>query len=183
VRAALQKAEELSHPPVSGKRYLVKLVYVPRTIGWARDRLWWPVHGPAHTDVEIGGGGAYRHYHLFIPFLTDAQLDGVSAHALWGQEYGMLAVEARANTGHADNAFTAEKWGPKVCRREWTPYPYEATANMRAAIAYSHKPLHPGCKVCPHRGMNLAMVPADASGVVTCPGHGLRWHLATGAPA
>lgn len=183
----LPVAEDLPHPPEVGRYYQVKVVYVQRTIGYepSLSRMWWPVHGAAHSDAEIEGAGVHRHYHLFVPFLSDHQLDGLRSGDGCGAEYGLVAIHANPSTEHIANTFSDEKWVRRRCRRSWTAYPYEVTgaARVRARIAYAHKPLPKDCMVCPHRGMNLAMVPPDAQGVVTCPGHGLRWHLATGAPA
>lgn len=169
---SLQIAEHLSRPPEVGRRYLVKVVKAG--IGFSRRGLWWPVHGPEHTDLEIGGAGFYRHYHLFIPFLTDYQVDGL----LYGQ-YGSVAI----GEGSFRNSFVEEKWMARTCARLWPSFPWKETEQMRTAIAAYHKPLHPSCRTCPHRGINLALVPPDAEGRITCPGHGLRWHAATGEPA
>jgi hypothetical protein len=37
--------------------------------------------------------------------------------------------------------------------------------------------------ICPHKGISLASMVPDESGVITRPLHGLRWKASDGAPA
>lgn len=69
------------------------------------------------------------------------------------------------------------------CVREFPTYPLKLLSGPRGWLpkleaAYADCKLKPGM-VCPHRGIPLADVPA-VDGIVTCPGHGLRWNVATG---
>lgn len=51
-------------------------------------------------------------------------------------------------------------------------------ARLELAQAFICNRLKPG-NVCPHRGIDLTPF-ARPDGTAICPGHGLRWNLATG---
>ena len=44
---------------------------------------------------------------------------------------------------------------------------------------YSDKQLKEN-RICPHRGADLSTFTPDADGCITCPLHGLKWHVETG---
>lgn len=182
----MEHFDDLTSPPVVGRTYLARCVFVPERIGASRRGLWWPVHGAAHTDAEIGTPG--KHYHLAMPLLGVHQAESLAEHdpmgidLAWG--YAMPVFVAGTSTASGEtvgNAFTAERVFPRRCRRPWPEYPAVAAQAITATLERLYPQALPSSMRCPHRGINLAAVPAR-DGVITCPGHGLSWCAATGLP-
>lgn len=156
-----------------GKWYRVPAV---RVAEWRGFRGWLPVIGPKHEDAELIGFKPW-HWHLNLPF--------VPKRAYWDVFYS--SAYAVPISCPDNNGKQVVMDGPLLrrmkCVREWPPYPLDKIKGPRGWLpkleaAYSSCKLKPGM-VCPHRGIPLASVPA-VDGIVTCPGHGLRWNIETG---
>ena len=70
----------------------------------------------------------------------------------------------------------------RLCHRRmpadaWAPAPAWHSVLTRV---YRDRVIDLERPVCPHRGIPLDGLPCTRRGVVTCPGHGLRWNLRTG---
>ncbi len=140
-----------------------------------------PIMGPLHSDAEFINF-PHPHWHIDFRFL--------GAHA-WGRVH-----QRRFHGDSACYTHVAQKdphWGGPIldhafgvqtrrmqCKRAFPLYPYKlATWLPKLKAAFSDHRLKPGL-VCPHKGISLADCPRDGD-VVTCPGHGLRWNVKTGA--
>lgn len=77
-----------------------------------------------------------------------------------------------------------------LCKREYPAHvlhePNQTTAKHgfqgwlpELEDAYENERLLPG-RICPHRGGDLSTFRPDPEGCVTCPLHGLKWHVETG---
>lgn len=180
-------AEDLSHPPEVGKRYLVRVVRVAGQTWFARIGTWVSVYGSVHSDPEIGRGASYPHYHLFIPFLPEktvriAKLHERDSFYLLNPGASLFAqpLYPKGDVGRS-NWFDAERMAILKCKRAWPEFPTFRLPGAAKDLARYAVPLR-DCWRCPHRGFNLRLVSPDANGVITCPGHGLRWHAASGLP-
>lgn len=65
------------------------------------------------------------------------------------------------------------------CHREFSRWPSEHAPWFAALHAAHVRQRLSRCLKCPHRGIDLSSIAPDATGHVTCPGHGLRWHVPT----
>lgn len=197
----LQRVDEMTEPPVVGQVYLVPCVFIAGPPG-SRKQLrdgtgpkgcegmlpgWWPVIGPQHEDAAIFEF-PHQHWHLDLRFLGKVQV----ANRMFGREEGTEAERAarllsRPLTNHG--ALPAPEYRPRRCMREqpdWNDF-LAAThrtrrpdnmAKLDRVTAIKGQTLKT-CMVCPHRGLPLGSMPV-INGVITCPGHGLRWRADTG---
>lgn len=165
-------------PPPVGRRALASISYevgrryrVPTVRGYIFRKLRdWPVIGPLHEDADIIGY-APLHYHIDWRFVPDRDLPP----ARWSL-YAIVMNESPLNRSLEEQRPVVRL---RLCRRTWAPYPRDkATWLPQLEAKYA------GCAlkgaVCPHRGLPLDSCPADENGIVTCPGHGLRWDINTG---
>ena len=155
-----------------GKWYKVPVVRAK--VG--RDQRDWPVIGPKHEDAAIIKFPFY-HYHIDWRFVCERDW--------WGRQdsrcFATVLHESGANPDHPVNPIL----GPPVlkrmkCKRQFPDYPLSFPAGWLQALAAAYM----GCKlkpglICPHRLLPLDSLPDD-NGVVTCPGHGLKWNIHTG---
>lgn len=170
----IPRVDELAEPAVVGRYYLVPSVLAFNVYGSLAPE-WWPIWPEAHSDPELIDC-AGDHYHFDQRFLYRRQWDRFSGDAsyryvLWRwRQAGNAAIIAR---------------GPELRRRRCLrqfAYPSRGSVVIEPKLSKFHRRLA-ACRRCPHRGFDLRQVPPDAAGVITCPGHGLRFHAATGAPA
>lgn len=192
----LQMAEDLDHPPEVGRFYLVRCVLV-RHYGCLSDS-WIPILGSLHIDQELSDVAAKPHYHVFVPFLAHSIMRAFGAYgdSRYRQAVGAGAIYARAVHTEAEFVSTVNPRNPLgtntfrpdsectrrvKCKREWPAFPELFVAVTAPRLARHNCPLKPSM-ICPHRGMNLKLVKPDERGIITCPGHGLQWWVATGDP-
>lgn len=177
----LQRINEMTAPPVVGKRYLVPCVHYI----WLGRRSWWPTIGPKHEDTEILNF-PWRHYHVDGRFLTQYQrqiADRYSYNRDW--QYQVSGCPLSYGAEEPPDTVT---YRPLTCTSQAVDYPFEtAQADWRPKLveAYDHQRLRRdanGVWICPHRGAPLGSIKPDECGVITCPLHGLRWCAATGLP-
>lgn len=156
---------------IIGKVYTVPCVRVNEWHGYTG---WLPVIGPMHSDhgpVNF----PHPHYHIdwrFAPKrVTVGRLD-------WGTTllYGAV-VQCPNNRG---NAVIEARGNRRLkCQRDLPPYPIRA-AKWLPQLARDFA----DCKIvdgkCPHRGIPVSAMIRDGD-VLTCPGHGLRFSIKTGA--
>lgn len=169
---------DLKEPPVVGRMYLVPCVRVEEHGNLFVPQGWVPVTGPKHEDMEHVGF-PWAHWHYDFRFLADRQLRVLSKHT-----YGHVLGAVRFNLEHTaiPEVGSAPELRRMKCRRELPPYPHREVEQawgpgLRAACADKVVT----CGKCPHRGLPLESLPREpGTNVVTCPGHGLRWDLATG---
>ena len=133
----------------------------------------WPVIGPQHDDADIVGFD-HQHYHIDYRFVPERLFK-----PLGYQQGAPLMTSVTINPGGLPK--------PVLRRRKMYRVPPSVSELLtrRASSwyfklqdAYADCKLKPGM-ICPHRGLPLETCPRDAD-VVTCPGHGLRWHVKTG---
>lgn len=179
--------------PVVGEFYLVPCIKVePRAkTSWMDRNGWVPVLGPKHRDAE----------HL--------EFDVEHIHVDWrfiGSEGYRRALAIRISAlGTVLSNDGAQPWEHCVrrqpelrrikCKREMPTFPDSSVlgtagtatsatpprvrwARLERAQAVVCNKLKPG-NICPHRGIALDQF-ALPDGTAICPGHGLRWNLATG---
>lgn len=173
--ASIPRLDELTGPPVFGRRYLVPHVRLrDEAIAtamrmnphWVRPRSCWPVLGPVHEDAAIIGTPDL-HYHLDPRFLCPVD------EATWGPAGDVFRIVMGTRMVEAEALLPATCWSSTIeyprHRMSWLPRLEEAYAEARV-----------DCRTCPHRGVYLGSLQADEHGAVTCPGHGLSWNLKTG---
>lgn len=156
----LPKVSELTTEPVVGQYYMVPCVRMRHQ--WLHSlhmKGWVPVSGPSHEDADYIGFPD-EHWHFDIRFIRTTT---------W--TFGEVA---RCN---------AVEMGPmlrkKKCIRSMPDYPtFEIPWMPKLESAYSDKKMK--CMTCPHRGLPLNGLPV-VNGIVTCPGHGLRWNVSDGS--
>lgn len=162
-----------------GDRYLVRCLFVQRDcrVGWIPRDGWMPVIGPKHTDAEHLEF-PFEHFHIDWRFVVERQLERV-----YGAPHSQVITSA---TGLFDVSGPVEL-KVRTCRRVMPTFPapprrYTATwrrwQHLERAQAFTCNKLKPG-GICPHRGIDLTPF-AQPDGTAICPGHGLRWNLATG---
>lgn len=179
------RIEDLTTPPVVGTRYDVPGVVIPKD--WprtgeegraARGRFlpgWWPTLGPEHEDREILEFPPW-HIHIdprFVPnsrFKPELLISPLNLSRTERDPYPPLTHERRIV--RCCRTMPGWPWNAPI------PYFKGHTMWKRLEDEYAGARLK-SCKVCPHRGIPLSsMEPQD--GVLTCPGHGLRWDAQTG---
>lgn len=178
---------DLDGPPTVGKLYLVPAVLMARFFG--KPEIWWPVVGPMHTDVEFFNFQR-PHYHVDVRFLTTRHRRQIGGGNRFTDCPFGAALAVPVSASYALNSPDAPPPPEPVlrgmqCRRLGVAYPYAKTVQVAALNeAYRHDRARrnaAGHLICPHRGARIDQLPPDANGIVTCPLHGLRINLRTGA--
>ena len=150
---------------------------------------WIPIIGPSHEDREFIRF-PMEHWHVDYRFLPERQrrehnnVFAIPVTHVWpdvpdADGSGIPLAELAAGK------FPLESYLRTMRRRFGVPYPgypgpHRAFWLPELQAAYGDEHLGPDL-VCPHRGLPLEGMLPDAEGCVTCPGHGLRWHLESGA--
>lgn len=170
-----------SKPYEVGKRFAIQCVH-----GRLYDHIaWWPVMGEAHRDAEIVNF-PHLHYHVDWRFVSDRTYQRHVGRPSRGESINahvvplMLLPRLAPNTAMDDAPHEiVSKVRRLKCKRMLPAYPHGLTGWMNALAAhYAGACLKRG--VCPHRGYDISREPV-VDGVVTCPLHGLRWNVETGA--
>lgn len=179
-----ESIDELTSPPVVGRRYLVPTVRYP----WFGKVADWPVMGPRHEDAEHLKFPQH-HYHVDIRFLTKAQIGGLD-DAVYPPEV-IVAAAPLATRGEAIHP--PPVWRLKKCQRADHGYPVATVraaprADLFAALqaTYAGRPCAAnaaGLLVCPHKGFALGSLAPDDRGRVVCPLHGLVIDVRAGVVA
>ena len=143
---------------------------------------WVPVIGPLHEDAEIINFPD-EHFHIDWRFVMPRMLKRAQAFGIMSEFARPIQLQTSKFYGYQQQIVLD---GPvvkrRLCRREFGDYPrHKSGWQPILDSAYRDCKLKPGM-VCPHRGIPLESVRA-VDGVVTCPGHGLRWNVKTGALA
>ena len=163
--------------------------------GASRRKAWWiPVLGPLHEDREIIGFMDV-HWHVdyrFLPTAVRKRLRDLKVHPAWdvfdtpvtkvvpvgwsehhGRKVGYLPEGQPPETYMRDRRVK--------CKADYPADPFAEVASWFADLeaAYADRSLKAGL-ICPHRGADLSTFTPDEEGCVTCPLHGLRWHIETG---
>lgn len=157
-----------------GRWYRVPCVF-GRMFDWER---WWPVMGPKHEDAEFIGF-FQQHYHVdwrFVPKRFMPRGGNALAYPLHEPSPAQLAAWP---TTRINLPLPKPQARRAKCVRKLPPFPA-----LRVPWLKQLEAAHAGCKlkpglICPHRGIPLASLPT-IDGIVTCPGHGLRWNVTTG---
>lgn len=162
-----------------GKYYKIPCVRVGSMVpACARKGGWIPVLLPWHEDKAFLRF-PHHHYHYDPRFLGTRRYQG----------FGFAKVITRHPAGLYDSDSPLTFFiGPIVyrrlkCQRPMPQFPvfdrYWGRRHWPSKLeaAYAHDHLRNG--VCPHKGIDLTTCPV-VDGVVTCPGHGLRWNVETG---
>ncbi len=168
-----------------GKSYRIPFVRSLGSVAAEPGGRWWPVLEPAHTDAELLPGVNLPHWHIDWRFVSESLFGRtVRWHARHGYviAYGtvIFVVESPADFAGTNITMMREPVGRvAVMRRALPEFPH--LPNTYKKIRGFHRPLD-RCMRCPHRGIDLSNVAPDEHGVITCPGHGLKWIAATGEP-
>lgn len=145
-----------------------------------------PVIGPLHEDAAYIGLKP-QHYHVDLRFMSDRQVSLYALDLSWTHAVFPDAILAMIHPMCVDmpeyyrhlksTELTVRR---RRCYREMPEFPGDKAGYMKALQeGYRTARLDPEAPVCPHRGMPLSGLPS-CDGLVVCPGHGLRWNLATG---
>lgn len=153
-----------------GKMY--KIPTVQAVLSWGYSVI--PVLGPRHNDKEFIGFYQY-HYHWDFRFATSRQIERLVRDE--GGSIFVHVIKAEPGDMTGDAGAVTYRW--RKCRRVMPPYPLKPHWLPAMSAAYTDKTLVDG-HICPHKGADLTGLPVDAQGCVTCPLHGLRWHVETG---
>lgn len=153
--------------PVIGRYYLVDTVF--NSVWHARI----PIFGPLHEDAEFLDFPS-PHWHIDWRFVS---------RAFWSMQ---VARRVEQNERFVYGVVTSMSNGDDVrtsrlrMKREWPEYPPTEQIPWQNKLekAFATRIL-PACRTCPHKGMSLVHV-MPARGIITCPGHGLRWAEKTG---
>lgn len=160
-----------------GLYYMVPHMHVAADmrVGWVPRNGWVPVIGPRHTDVEHIGI-ASEHYHVDWRFVGAAEFEFARSGRV-GSPLGhvLSSCIARGDLG-ADSPVLKRR----LCRREMPAFPRRLLDKRFGALESAHRCLRPKPGgICSHRGIDLRPF-AQPDGTAICPGHGLRWNLASG---
>lgn len=159
-----------------GRYYMVPCVRVNRSSlggpGTGKRLGWLPVIGPAHEDKAILDFSRV-HYHYDWRFIDAKQASVIGHDPTTGE--ALSAIETLV--------CVIEKQERKLrCRRAMPTFPLpppQVFPLAKLESAYASHRIKPDCRVCPHRGVPLNGLPVR-DGAVVCPGHGLKWNIATG---
>lgn len=188
----LQRIDELTAPPVIGKRYLVPHVLYPWLHHGEHQPRLWPVIGPKHDD-DKHLQFPWQHYHVDGRFLNArewalagkyiAESYAIPPAFVTGPETTIAGVPLQRVKDHRDHSVIPHPepvYRPRVCRRH-VPYVSLVTRAespfLRLWAAFEGKPCSRagGVMICPHKGAPLSGIAPDADGNITCPLHGLRF--------
>lgn len=164
--------------PVVGRWYLVPCVWR----GDLRRPTWWPVFGGWHSDAEVINFPAW-HFHFDARFLSRSQLAIASRYG--SPDYALVAVYTELPERREPGPPPETPWRRRRMVRGMPAFPahYEH-GQVKTVLAHNLETAFAGqtmkCRTCPHRGFSLKGLPVK-DGAVVCPGHGLKWDLATGA--
>lgn len=185
--ATFPDVRTLTSEPVVGRYYRVPCVRVPE-----RERLpWIPVFGPLHDDAEWLNFTA-KHFHVDPRFMGDRLLRryvGIrwSGRSWAAQSLGRPVSVTDWKTGEPlPGAIYVPTMRRLRCLRRMPMFPcplrrLDGPVADRKARPFDveYRGAHPDARLingrCPHRGIDLRSMPEDPDGMVTCPGHGLRW--------
>lgn len=174
-----------SAPYEIGKRYDVPCVLASGPVTSEPRGTWWPVLLPLHRDTELTPAAKHPHWHIDWRFVSTMRYLRAAAFC------GMYLKHPLAYGIFLETVKTAEQFlnvAPAsslrerslICRRDF-PFPFPVVPEWFRPLAKFHRKLD-ACMKCPHRGIDLSTVRPDDHGILTCPGHGLRWYAATGEP-
>jgi hypothetical protein len=165
-------SEDVNTPEI-GQRYLVNCVWAdPFPLGM--QPRWWPVLGSPHTDPEISVRAANPHWHCDWRFVSELVWHRVMTRVSNGETPLSYAIWTTRTAGNTTRRILKLKRPmpafPKIAAQH-LPVLEHACANSRLNLDTMR---------CPHRGICLRGIPPDSNGVITCPGHGLKWNANTG---
>ena len=171
---------------------------------WQQGPRWYPVIGPPHEDREIIGFPEL-HYHVDARFLPAGLARRMNRWGSDGDEAFSLVIHrvdpigvVQENLGQmlatvmdSDIAPMRYMQVKRVKMKRDFPAHVLHTHDLvttkhgpggwlpELEEAYKDEKLLPGA-VCPHRLTDLSTFEPDAEGCVTCPLHGLKWHVESG---
>lgn len=168
-----------------GKFYAVQCVHG----AFYREIGWWPVMGEAHRDIEIVNF-PWLHYHIDWRFVNERTYRRYVSLDPRGEAAGAFATPLMlmpeddkpfSRVRRMEDAASEIRARPQrlKCKRQLPSYPHGAAPWM-ARLSEHYEGACLKRNVCPHRGYDLSREPV-VDGVVTCPLHGLRWNVETGA--
>lgn len=138
---------------------------------------WVPVIGPVHEDKEYIGL-ALMHHHIDWRFVLEHQWKRQTTFRPADEALGSILYEKDITEG--------PKYLRRPCLREMPTFPTVLTPASTPIVflpelekAFADVRLS-ACRTCPHRGIPLDAMKANANGVVVCPGHGLAWDTRSG---
>lgn len=142
---------------------------------------WWPVIGPRHNDERIIGF-AYDHYHVDYRFLNRSQRAFLDMPLTYARPHAVFTsplAPMRFSEVPVEAPSAVPTLKRRKCSGEYPVYPHkDAPWKRKLEEAYECASMKAG--VCPHQGVSLSGLQI-VDGVVTCPLHGLRWKVDTGA--
>ena len=149
----------------------------------------WPVLGPRHEDGKLIGFSD-EHYHVDFRFLSSGQRRVVDRWSVVSRISGVFKYPIHRLRKYGSEELLVMPFAsidpptePEIHRRRcnyaYPEYPRGiAHFSKRLEDAYACASMKAG--KCPHQGAPLDGLEVS-DGVVTCPLHGLRWNVETGA--
>ncbi len=155
------RVTEVKEPLIIGKFYLVPCVTMPVDIEGFKAGKPIPVIGDLHADPSLGV--SQLHYHYDRRFIKPEIHVGFVVS---------VRVCATGEEIHPKNIF----WKRRKCYCNSLSLPDSFCPILEAEFGQ--------CRLinrrCPHKNIPLNGLQPDSDGNVICPGHGLKWNLATG---
>lgn len=152
----------------------VPCIYLPHTF---HGDTWIPVLGHKHSDADLGV--IHVHWHIDWRFASERLLVGCSRN-ITGQPHGTVIFNDGAD--YLPTLTGVPEIKRRKCKRAMPDFPARPKGLLFRAMEVTQRDrcnkLVDG-HTCPHRGIDLRPF-VQADGTAICPGHGLRWDMATG---
>lgn len=180
-----ERLDHLTHAPVVGRYYMVPAVYAEPRYDSPK-AMWVPVLGNEHDDIEIFDF-PQKHYHFDFRFCSDSLLDLYNIQDIELDGFNSVLVVAQLLL---DGQPTLKRF---KCHRAMPEFPIYIRRESRKLYILdedvieerikinptvpelekafkSHKVV---CNRCPHKGLDLSLIPFNQHGLRVCPLHGL----------
>jgi Rieske [2Fe-2S] domain len=198
----MERADELTAPPVIGKNYLVRCLKMDGLAASFYPGIeWMPIIGDLHEDSNIIDFN-YWHYHIDFRFVPKDSFGLLTQHTLHPEKTGFHFSKVMIVKGENLNPKTNQSERDQVChsasglieyrklkcKRVMGEFPamYPNLFKEPIEVRFMRKlqNAYKGCKLkkdhyCPHKRFNLSSIPANENGIIVCPGHGLAFDKET----
>ena len=180
----IENIESLKSPPIVGQTYLVPCVFGHYSyLGKVKDMdQWWPILRPSHEDSKyVEQTRTIWKKNIEVEEMYYEADPTMSHHYHIDPRFAPASMYTRDEQERQDwhNTVTIEsavEWQELKCVRDMpTQVLYESLGKQ---FVEDHKDKKLKCMRCPHKGMILSSIP-DIDGIITCPGHGLKFDSKT----
>ena len=137
----------------------------------------WPVFSDKHEDREIIGF-PHMHYHIDWRFVSRRAIGEIGRYRWRRIEhlYGLVLHEGPMNEDNLPASVMRRRKYRGTFEDVLGAFPQ---AKWLDKLASTYATCRLKNMTCPHRNISLANCQV-VNGIVTCPGHGLRWNVETG---